>query len=196
MAPCSHTWHFKCVRSLLSSPQYPIFVCPNCRAGADLEADVEEPDEEWQQLEEGADDEAKPQTANGQPPEAVLQPSPVPAPEPEPDAMDITMDVTVNPNASDSPSGRSNLPHEPTEPVPIRNPASGAGRVNQLRENRSPSPHTNGEGPITPRNNAGPWVFDGGAGRRVADPTAEMTSLDAATEMDLSGGGTSDASSR
>ncbi|KAL3963560.1 hypothetical protein ACCO45_000564 [Purpureocillium lilacinum] len=196
VAPCSHTWHFKCVRSLLSSPQYPIFVCPNCRAGADLEADVEEPDEEWQQLEEGADDEAKPQTANGQPPEAVLQPSPVPAPEPEPDAMDITMDVTVNPNASDSPSGRSNLPHEPTEPVPIRNPASGAGRVNQLRENRSPSPHTNGEGPITPRNNAGPWVFDGGAGRRVADPTAEMTSLDAATEMDLSGGGTSDASSR
>ena len=161
------------MRSLLSSPQYPIFVCPNCRAGADLEADVEEPDEEWQQLEEGADDEAKPQTA-----------------------MDITMDVTVNPNASDSPSGRSNLPHEPTEPVPIRNPASGAGRVNQLRENRSPSPHTNGEGPITPRNNAGPWVFDGGAGRRVADPTAEMTSLDAATEMDLSGGGTSDASSR
>ncbi|KAJ6441586.1 FHA domain-containing protein [Purpureocillium lavendulum] len=194
VAPCSHTWHFKCVRSLLSSPQYPIFVCPNCRAGADLEADVEEPDEEWQQLEDAQDEEVKPQTTNGQPPEAASEATSAPAPA-EPDAMDTTMDVTVNPNACDSPGGRSNLPHEPTEPVPIRNPASGAGRVNQLRENRSPSPHTNGEGPITPRNNAGPWVFDGGAGRRVADPTAEMTSLDAATEMDLSGGGTSDASS-
>ncbi|OIW33777.1 SMAD/FHA domain-containing protein, partial [Coniochaeta ligniaria NRRL 30616] len=41
VAPCSHTWHYKCIRSLLSSPSYPIFICPNCRAAADLEADVE-----------------------------------------------------------------------------------------------------------------------------------------------------------
>ncbi|KAF3769584.1 SMAD/FHA domain-containing protein, partial [Cryphonectria parasitica EP155] len=37
VAPCSHTWHFKCIRALLSGPNYPIFICPNCRAAADLE---------------------------------------------------------------------------------------------------------------------------------------------------------------
>lgn len=47
VGPCSHTWHYKCIRSLLVSPQYPNFICPNCRAAVDLEADVEDPPEEW-----------------------------------------------------------------------------------------------------------------------------------------------------
>ncbi|PNY24812.1 Uncharacterized protein TCAP_05249, partial [Tolypocladium capitatum] len=198
VAPCSHTWHFKCVRSLLTSPQYPIFVCPNCRAGADLEADVEESSEEWQQL-EGQEEEATPQPGAGQP----LETEPPERETSSPGPADVTvqdvdvMDVTVSVSVSDSPAFRStSVPHATTEPLPIRNPASGSGRVNHLRDGRSPSPSTNGEGPITPRNNAGPWVFDGSAGRRAADATSEMRSLDAAADMDLSGNIPSDDSSR
>ncbi|POR34701.1 Uncharacterized protein TPAR_05099 [Tolypocladium paradoxum] len=193
VAPCSHTWHFKCVRSLLTSPQYPSFVCPNCRAVAGLEDDVEEPSE-WQQLGEGQEEGETPQPGAGQP-QGTGASSPEPADVTVQDAD--AMDVTVNVSASDSPASRStSIPHATTEPLPIRNPASGSGRANHLRVGRSPSPSTNGEGPITPRNNAGPWVFDGSAGRRVADATSEMRSLDAAAEMDLSGNIPSDDSSR
>ncbi|KAF2765810.1 SMAD/FHA domain-containing protein, partial [Teratosphaeria nubilosa] len=45
VAPCSHVWHYKCVRSLIQSINYPNFCCPNCRFIADLEADVEPPEE-------------------------------------------------------------------------------------------------------------------------------------------------------
>ncbi|KAG6103907.1 hypothetical protein E4U31_002424 [Claviceps sp. LM219 group G6] len=173
VAPCSHTWHYKCVRSLLTSPQYPIFVCPNCRAGADLEADVDEPTEDWENMDDDGKD----------PEETSSHDESSPAPEttdaapstPDPDAMD----VTVSFDASD-PSSALPHAHGTSEPLPITN------RVGHLqRENRSPSPSSSGaEGPITPRNNAGPWVFDGSAGRRVVDGTerAEMRSLDAAAD--------------
>ncbi|KAF2723704.1 SMAD/FHA domain-containing protein, partial [Polychaeton citri CBS 116435] len=45
VAPCSHVWHYKCIRGLIHSPNYPNFLCPNCRFVADLEADVEQPEE-------------------------------------------------------------------------------------------------------------------------------------------------------
>ncbi|TKA57313.1 hypothetical protein B0A55_12841 [Friedmanniomyces simplex] len=45
VAPCSHVWHYKCVRNLIHGPSYPNFLCPNCRFVADLEADVEPPEE-------------------------------------------------------------------------------------------------------------------------------------------------------
>ncbi|KAI5811211.1 RING finger protein, partial [Peziza echinospora] len=41
VAPCSHVWHFKCIRPLVDKG-YPNFLCPNCRAIADLERDIEE----------------------------------------------------------------------------------------------------------------------------------------------------------
>ncbi|KAF2148236.1 SMAD/FHA domain-containing protein [Myriangium duriaei CBS 260.36] len=41
VAPCSHVWHYKCIRTLIYK-EWPSFQCPNCRAYADLEADVEE----------------------------------------------------------------------------------------------------------------------------------------------------------
>lgn len=46
IAPCSHVFHYKCIRPLLMM-HHPGFSCPLCRTFADLEADVEE-DEEWQ----------------------------------------------------------------------------------------------------------------------------------------------------
>lgn len=47
IAPCSHVFHYKCIRPLLLR-HHPGFSCPLCRTFADLEADVEE-DEAWQQ---------------------------------------------------------------------------------------------------------------------------------------------------
>ncbi len=44
-APCSHTWHYKCIRPLIVKA-YPHFSCPNCRAVFDLEMDVESNDED------------------------------------------------------------------------------------------------------------------------------------------------------
>lgn len=44
VAPCSHSYHFKCIRPLLQS--YPGFQCPICRTYSDLEASVAiEPEE-------------------------------------------------------------------------------------------------------------------------------------------------------
>ncbi|KAF8184662.1 hypothetical protein K438DRAFT_1974453 [Mycena galopus ATCC 62051] len=40
IAPCSHTFHYKCLRPLLEA-HHPAFSCPLCRTFADLEEDVE-----------------------------------------------------------------------------------------------------------------------------------------------------------
>ncbi|EAQ91155.1 hypothetical protein CHGG_03090 [Chaetomium globosum CBS 148.51] len=204
VAPCSHTWHYKCIRSLLSSPSFPIFICPNCRAAADLEAEVEDP-EEWEQLsDEGA---VAPQGALLQPPlvdpnsqnsnspsaprksrESVrstrlfaaqqqqqLQPA-------EDSNMDLLM--SSSPPRQESPpqldgavtlADPNLLSHTLSTPMPIPSPAQRT-LPNGRRETRTPSPTgapvANGhEGPITPRNDAGPWVFDG-SGVRLSSESA------------------------
>ena len=48
VAPCSHVWHYKCIRPILNDHKsWPQFLCPNCRAVTDLEADVDDIDEDW-----------------------------------------------------------------------------------------------------------------------------------------------------
>ncbi|KGQ07648.1 E3 ubiquitin-protein ligase DMA2 [Beauveria bassiana D1-5] len=166
VAPCSHTWHYKCVKSLLMSPSYPVFICPNCRAGADLEADVEEPSEEWEMFDEPEKDQKL---------DAIAETSSAPA-EPQvsdPDRMDITIS-----ESADTPEASNHIAHAISSPLPIRN-ASGA------RRGTPPPPGPGAEGPITPRNDIGPWVLDGRAGRESSQGV-QMTSLDAAaTEMDV-----------
>lgn len=52
VAPCSHVWHYKCVKPLLDK-EFPAFLCPNCRAIADLDRDIEEDEfeeEVWEQI--------------------------------------------------------------------------------------------------------------------------------------------------
>ncbi|KAH8178605.1 FHA domain-containing protein [Sarocladium implicatum] len=193
VAPCSHTWHFKCVKSLLLSPNYPVFICPNCRAGADLEADVDEPTD-WDP-EPSGDDGAEIDSAT----EDFKTPAdPDQTHLPESDTNDVTMAV----NSSSETPVRPPLPHTASAPLPIRNAsASNASRqsiTDQNRPNRTPSPPGHGpEGPLTPSNDAGPWVFDGSAaGTRAADANAgEMVSLDAAADMTVNGV-SSDGSSR
>ena len=203
VAPCSHTWHYKCIRSLLTSGSYPIFICPNCRAAADLEAEVEDP-EEWEQLDSDEGGAAGQQGALLQPPPADTNSpnnnsnnSTTPSaprrsresvrsarflagqhPQSQPtDVPDVTMLLDPPPPArEDSPaqldgagtladSAAAVLSHTTSNPMPI---PSATQRIlpDGRRETRTPSPTgapvTNGpEGPITPRNDAGPWVFDG-----------------------------------
>ncbi|ODQ78291.1 hypothetical protein BABINDRAFT_27652, partial [Babjeviella inositovora NRRL Y-12698] len=38
ISPCSHLWHYKCIRPILLKC-YPQFFCPNCRSMCDLETD-------------------------------------------------------------------------------------------------------------------------------------------------------------
>ncbi|KAK3357088.1 hypothetical protein B0T25DRAFT_146471 [Lasiosphaeria hispida] len=214
VAPCSHTWHYKCIRSLLASPSYPIFICPNCRAAADLEAEVEDP-EEWEQLDsdegeraqEGALLHARDSSDN----QAVLAPprksrestrsarqAPI-TPQPrEVEAPDVTMlldppshDITeIDDNAlthqRSSTTRPSVSPYSTSNPVPIPSASSSSQRIasggvsiasDGRRDTRTPSPTgapvtINGhEGPITPRNDAGPWVFDGSGARMRVDGT-------------------------
>lgn len=219
VAPCSHTWHFKCIRALLSGPNYPIFICPNCRAAADLEAEVEDP-EDWDELNgelDGKDaastDESKPKEPRLDPPAQVeagrssidrirtslerarasaadrartsMERSRAPANPPTTPAQDETpgpsastsSENVVMADADGSDRGSSTPPtaaensHATSNPMPIptttpntrRTPSPGSGGVLA----------TNGhEGPITPRNDAGPWVFDGSGARIGVAPTA------------------------
>ncbi|KAK1711897.1 uncharacterized protein BDZ83DRAFT_723743 [Colletotrichum acutatum] len=206
VAPCSHTWHFKCIRSLLNSPQYPIFVCPNCRMAADLEADIEDPEEDWEQMEEDEEPEQKQQKQEDKETPAVpIAPLAAPAavvssrpqlPEigTDDDAMDdftVALDRARTVAEAPEAAPRTVAPHTSIPPVPI--PAVGVAQTTAPRsgrDTRTPSPIGNHlvnatEGPITPRNDAGPWVFDGSAGRRAAEASSGMRSLDAAAEMEV-----------
>ena len=56
IAPCSHTFHYKCIRPLIES-HHPAFSCPLCRTFADLDEDVEvEIEYEEAELEEVEED--------------------------------------------------------------------------------------------------------------------------------------------
>ncbi|CAG8503582.1 2501_t:CDS:2 [Ambispora gerdemannii] len=48
LAPCSHVFHYKCIRPILVS-HHPGFLCPLCRSFADLEANIEN-QVDWEQL--------------------------------------------------------------------------------------------------------------------------------------------------
>lgn len=64
IAPCSHAFHYKCLRPLLDN-HYPAFICPLCRTFADLEADVEVDDvaEGWDDTDEAILESASPKIA-------------------------------------------------------------------------------------------------------------------------------------
>lgn len=77
---------------------------------------------------------------------------------------------------------------EVSSPVPIPRASPMVANVSNssTHARRTPSPPNAGvivqEGPLTPRNDAGPWVFDGDAGRASQDVSrpGAMVNLDAA----------------
>ncbi|KAI9750702.1 MAG: hypothetical protein M4579_006350 [Chaenotheca gracillima] len=219
VAPCSHVWHYKCIRPILISNMYPQFLCPNCRGVADLEAEVDEPSEDWESEGEearkslsGSAEELSPepeqplQTSLGQP--AATEPTAVSnegdiegiissmfrshlASMPEQDSSQtpsLTDQQGVPENDGDDREDDGGASHEShvhsaTAPVNIasrlgsssrsaaegsddQDPANSATPSGRTASNTlGPLPDVNSpEGPMTPRNDAGPFVFDGRAG--------------------------------
>ncbi|KAK6194300.1 hypothetical protein LQW54_011574 [Pestalotiopsis sp. IQ-011] len=176
----------------------------NFKAAADLDADIEEPDEEWQQLDSGGEDvnmdardtpevpadqttsDSAPNPVDGTIEEPISQ---------APSTVEETGDVTMmldNPPAVAAAAAVAETPRavsETSAPIPVPRPSAlVASRSGGLPDaaRRTPSPPNAGanvhDGPLTPRNDAGPWVFDGDAGRSSQDVTrpGAMVNLDAA----------------
>lgn len=205
VAPCSHVWHYKCIRPILvNDKSYPQFLCPNCRAVTDLEADVDDMDDgDWEdEIDTGSNpDVVATRQTNGTMPEHD----------------DFTMDgvdealsnaamrnLTIDNNAhliptmttSSDPTNESSASLslltrrgarriEPTFPPITEQSATrtASGPVQYLQP-ITPTRSLTGDdvdqtalrtptrtdmllhdGPMTPTNNAGPFVFDGSAGR-------------------------------
>ncbi|KAI9827824.1 MAG: hypothetical protein M1832_004313 [Thelocarpon impressellum] len=216
VAPCSHVWHYKCIRPILNGSTWPQFLCPNCRAVSDLEAEVDEPIAEWEddldsgeplpeakdsgpepgpqrpdEEADGADDGIDQGLAtmirdvslDGGPHGSGMTDSPpgLWAPERGPggsrqgprssvsnrklDSVEALNLASRAPPVQSGPSTKSSQA-EPSESWPRGEPAEPVAAPSTPRRsdpsNGSPGP----EGPITPRNDAGPFVFDGSAGRR------------------------------
>lgn len=237
VAPCSHTWHYKCIRVIINGPHWPHFICPNCRTVADLEAELDDPtaDGEWEQI-EAADanvtirpsDPANKENSTRQTrqvtssddtnvapplaPEVVGQDQPSNS---DGEVVDSGEDSDLSPGIQHSIEGMSYLniddsPTQATHPSSSRSPLQelsnstvapvditarkgnhsvALGSSSRLESPdararrgtvRTPSPNglspsradgvPGSEGPMTPRNDAGPFIFDGSAGR-LADIT-------------------------
>lgn len=210
MAPCSHTWHYKCVRRIINGPLWPQFTCPNCRAVTDLEADVDDPfpDAEWEEVE--VEDAIEDHTFEAPGPDRSRTPLPAtPAPQ-LPSNQDTTMrslrlqsrdsqgEVAANAvngvvldleQAMDSidisdhsasetpfPDGSNGLDapindclSRPSSRNKITSQNTGSFEFDFVRADRTPSPSgrlplgisPGNDGPMTPRNDAGPFVLDG-----------------------------------
>ena len=222
VAPCSHVWHYKCIRPILNDHKsWPQFLCPNCRAVADLEADVDDPDaldEEWEDEanENGSNPELNetPET-NGvvsentkslsrdedgtmqgvssrlssvrveADPSAVL--SNTQSEEPRQTLLSRRNARRVSPpyaqrlvgepiperrsednhsNSSPNSTFQNYLrPITPTQPLMPDDDLTPNEEFASALNASTPSDMLVSDGPMTPTNNAGPFVFDGSAGR-------------------------------
>ncbi|OCL07719.1 hypothetical protein AOQ84DRAFT_294567 [Glonium stellatum] len=232
VAPCSHVWHYKCIRPILNGPTWPNFLCPNCRAVADLEADVEEPNEyeEWdEELEKTAETSNASEEAQAEDgaPQITPRASQLPLANPpsasgtrtangrislsdleaavsvisiQDSANDIASQPTLlsqqhlQPSPQIAPQ-RNLAPSTPAstpiaQPVPIMNsaatlsnnsglfPGRSASNDSSVQYSLSPDRAVAPECPMTPRNDAGPFVFDGSAGRGSGRRGAEEVSTE------------------
>ncbi|KAI9051332.1 hypothetical protein LZ554_004379 [Drepanopeziza brunnea f. sp. 'monogermtubi'] len=222
VAPCSHTWHYKCIRVIINGPMWPHFTCPNCRDVSDLEAELEDPyaNADWEPAEADDADATSELPPPVEPAPAVQEPSNrlamlsedtgilVEAEDhSEPDRSSHSdVDIAegsdssgadqvvhrgvegmgyLNIEESPSPSQDSDPDHAVSNatvpPVNIARKAVGNNGHDRshLRPARTPSPTSGSgaEGPMTPRNDIGPFVFDGSAGRSAGGRVAELANL-------------------
>ena len=163
---------------------------------------MDEPSEEWQQLDSGVED--LPERSQPLAPSMTdgVASSPIPhlnsdrdTPESSPNGADVG-DATVLIDQVPPERETSSRPIA-SEPVPIPNATNRTPMVAPSialspspRGARTPSPEANNptvtitEGPLTPRNDAGPWVFDGNPARVSQESSRRpgMSSLDAAAQ--------------
>lgn len=188
VAPCSHVWHYKCIRPILNNQKtYPQFLCPNCRAVADLEADIDDQYnvDDWNEEDGGSSpDEAgevsgdNPEagtTEQGTEPEterlatehALLEET---APQPGTPVNLVCSRSSSNLRLGIAQGSSSGANAETTE-YGFPNVVDDAKHEDNATPgvlNPNPSEILAGnEGPLTPRNDVGPFIFDGSAGRET-----------------------------
>ena len=212
MAPCSHVWHFKCIRPILNDPKsWPEFLCPNCRARHDLDADVDDLNGEvWEDangagtspeippsqhgsgtipedddLDMDGDDEALSQATStlsvqhgNLPPIKSSSSNPVNGSNASDSLLSRRGARRVSPPFTTATESRSSPGS--TQSVqylrPITPPPMGTG----MDESSMRTPTTEmliHDGPMTPTNNAGPFVFDGSAGRAGSRRAVSATAV-------------------
>ncbi len=213
VAPCSHVWHYKCIRPILNDHKsWPQFLCPNCRAVTDLEADIEDPEDGNWEDENGT--ESSPEMAPTHDTSDLISEQEEMAMDGEDDGLSNTTSrllsvrgdsqsipsVTTSPDptngattasglltrrgarrisppfshAGDQSASKSNSgavqflrPITPTQPL------LGTEDFNESSLRTPTTDMLIHDGPMTPTNNAGPFVFDGSAGRRVNNGLSE-----------------------
>ncbi|KAF6222143.1 hypothetical protein HO133_001229 [Letharia lupina] len=207
VAPCSHVWHYKCIRPILNDHKsWPQFLCPNCRAVTDLEADIEDPEDgNW---EDANGTESSPEIGPTHDTNDMIAEQRGMAMGGEDNGLSNTASrlLTVRDDSHSTPSvTASSDPTNGANTAPGLLTRRGARRISppfSYAGDQSASKSTPGavqflrpitptqpllgtedfnesalrtpttemlihDGPMTPTNNAGPFVFDGSAGRRV-----------------------------
>ncbi|KAJ4982823.1 FHA domain-containing protein [Stagonosporopsis vannaccii] len=183
VAPCSHVWHYKCIRPILNGPTWPNFLCPNCRAVADLEADVEDPGEfeDWEDEPQPNGDSASstenpPADRHVTPRASVVPLNGTPADNGHSDLAELQQAITsISIDESNTHPQHPQTPFRPiepmtasvTQPVSIDRGPDGYSGLSPLylAAHDGLAPDRAHDGPMTPRNDAGPFVLDGSAGR-------------------------------
>jgi hypothetical protein len=222
VSPCSHVWHFKCIRSLINGPNYPNFLCPNCRFSADLEADVEPPEDYEEDLEEidtadmmvdddddrgesggvgvsdASEEDADSRAARtgddlfeGNMEGVVGSTGLLQLKRPAEDDQDEERPVQLPQPTQSGSSKPRNIrppPQETSTPDPVgaraTTPTSNtqfalaAGVININSDQAGNDAEANGRpdtgGPMTPRNDAGPFILDGAGERSAVDASRAL----------------------
>lgn len=213
VAPCSHVWHYKCIRPILNDHKsWPQFLCPNCRAVTDLEADIEDPEDANWEDENGT--ESSPEMAATNDMSDMIPNEEAMAIGGEDDGLSNATSRLLSVRNEGHPTPSVTTSSDPTDeanPTPSLLTRRGARRISppfSRAGDRSASKSSPGtvqflrpitptqpllgseetsesalrtpttdmlihDGPMTPTNNAGPFVFDGSAGRRVHNVLSE-----------------------
>ncbi len=212
-------WHYKCIRPILNDHKtWPQFLCPNCRAVADLEADVDDPnDVRWEDDDVDELDKVETDGANA---EASMpgtdedderlstsasrvlsirngsdQPSP---PSMQSKQQHSAPTSTGQPSilirrnfANSAPFSLGAMPQQPLASRDYLRPITPSGSLFR-EEDFTPNSDSAtlpamtpgaiellADGPMTPTNNAGPFVFDGSAGRTAGHNAAAAVAQNA-----------------
>ena len=207
MAPCSHVWHYKCIRPILNGSTWPNFLCPNCRAVADLEADVEDMGdfESWdaddaQNDATGSDPESQDRHITPKASTTALPAVQADSVETNGQSASTTLEETLSririthdalDSIANSPAPAAAVPVTPQAqriPTPNSSSATQTVSINVQSANDAgltPLYHHMNSGttglnldrapdcPMTPRNDVGPFVLDGSAGRAAGQRLRE-----------------------
>lgn len=190
MAACAHVWHYKCIRRLIHTPDYPMFQCPNCRAWTDLSAEVDDSMEfDEESAKEDADaTEIKPDAAgevdgnatndanaNAPGEQAAVHANGGNATNDRElaaiaenlhleEERNTPMQDAENPDGANETTKKPVSSNSQSANIPIPNGSSSHGNQSNSRSDTPANHETFEDDPMTPRNDSGPLALDGRAG--------------------------------